>query len=200
MRGLSIAVLLTCAAFEAGRAQTPSSIEQTNPPVLVEAGARVRVTFPARRVREGTVVSSASDGLVVRWTGTDESSQVPFAAPIQLEVSRGMGPSHMAKRSAIGVIAGLGAGWLVGSFVTTENCHGDSTSAGCRNKQDPAYVPFSDHGPAGALAGGVLGAVVGGAWGLRRSEIWQRVAVGQRRVGLTVRRGDGVRVGAVVSY
>jgi hypothetical protein len=193
-------VLLTCAAFEAGRAQSPSSIDQSSPSVLVEPGARVRVTYPARRVREGMVVSSASDGLVVRWTGTAESERVPFSAPIQLEVSRGKGPSHALRRSAIGLIAGLGAGWLVGSFVTTENCHNDTTSPACSNKKDPSYVPFSDHGPAGALTGGVLGAVVGGALGLRRSEMWQRVAVGQTRVGMTLPRGGGVRVGALVSY
>jgi hypothetical protein len=133
--------------------------------LVVERGARVRITGPAQR-HVGTFEALRADTLVL----VDDSVQsIPLHTIDRFEVSRGRRPKTWTG-AQVGFLAGAAAGAAVGAVASS--CSGSECA------------PLSTGGwiAAGALvagaAGGVIGAIVGAT---THSDIWEEVPLDRLR-------------------
>lgn len=169
---------LAVAGVVGAASQTTADAQVTNPswPTIstLRSGDTVRVwaSAPPLSGRTALVAGLGSDTLSLgdlpgrRSLGA--AVAVPFRNLARIEVHRGYRRS--AGWTVAGVLLGLGAGALVGSFAgVTLECGGS-----CSDQGDLAGLAgFVIGGGLGAIAGGIAGGIIGGQ---RRSR-WQPVAL-----------------------
>jgi hypothetical protein len=152
--GTAIALLLSPAVASS---QDPSGIAP---------GSRIRITqLEAGKSRRssGTVVTAASDTVVLKLDGLGATAIYSLARISGLEVSRGR-TGHVAAGVGIGFLAGVGTGALVGALACKNQ--------GCLIGSDDAGAALT------ALAagiGGVVGMLVGAGIGAHKTDTWEAV-------------------------
>jgi hypothetical protein len=156
----------------------------------VAPGARVRVTSPGGEPRVGTLVALTPDTLVARWAAGD-SGAVALAQVTGLEVSRGL-RARPWQGAGYGLLTGAGIGGVIG-LVSYRGCGGRDNCIESGNAGTNAAAAALVIGAAGALVGGVVGA-------LSRSEAWQPVAAGRRVRLAAPPAGRGVVAGAALAF
>jgi hypothetical protein len=151
---------------------------------LLAPGERVRVTAPGIGVHERVCTFSAlrrDTALVMERGGT--LLALPLASITKLEVSRGR-RSRVGKGAVIGLLAGAGAGVLLGALDLAQEEGGAE------------YVLLGWAGlgaGAGALFGAVLGAVI-------RVDRWEPVRLYPVRVGLGSQRNGALTLSLSFSH
>jgi hypothetical protein len=148
-------------------------------------GDRVRVsTRDAGGPIVGTVVSMASERLVLAPEGGGAPVTLPFVSVRQVDVSRGRSPSWGTTLSygALGAVLGAAAGALAGPLVMSSDCRtvdrpGDNLGncllqVASGEDRARAAVMF---GAVGFGVGAIIGTIVG-------SERWDAIPVGPVRI------------------
>ena len=135
--------------------------------VPVNVGERVRVTTPSQRGAYryvGRVTQVQGDSLTVR-TSDSASHPVAIAQITKLEVSAGKHGNGW-RGTGYGTLIGFGAGAALGAAsYTKSNCAGATWFCGDNGRGADAL--------AGGILGGLVGAGVGGLWGaLHPTERW----------------------------
>lgn len=146
---------------------------QNPPPVTV--GIRVRVTAPDLDIDkyDGTVAAVRGDTLTV---GT---VQVGIASVTRLDVHQGR-KGNVGQGAIIGTLVGLPTGLALGVFYQQACSHASDIGETCL-----ALIPI------GAVAVGLVGALVGGTIGsLIKVDRWEEVPLDQLRVSFAPQR-DG---------
>jgi len=146
-------------------------VAMSQDPQAIVPGSRIRITqLEAGKSsrHEGTVVTAASDTVVLKLDGLGATATYSLARISGLEVSRGRN-GHVAVGVGVGFLAGAGTGALVGALA----CNG------CLNGRDemgPLAVAL------GAGIGGVVGILVGGSIGAHKTDTWEAVPSGSWHV------------------
>ncbi len=177
MRRLLISALLLLAGAPELVGQTNGDAEALEP--AVAKGMRVRVAVrSARDQLTGDIAQLKGDTLYLQVEGGEAPLAIPRSDLTTLDVSRGVG-----NMSTLGSVMGLSAGLLAGVLAYSSNkeeCARDAWQGLCElgNADDFLLIPGL------ALAGGVLGNVIGRAF---KTESWERVPIDELKVGLLPR-------------
>lgn len=155
-----------------------SQLSAPNPVLAVDAGSRVRVSAPifGSKKQVGTVVSLTADTLVLRQGANTANRSLATSDITSLEISRGT-QTHKAKGALWGTLIGAGSGAVLGYALYKEpKCN--SQGGGCFIIIGPdskgSNAAFS------AVAGGILGALVGTLFGARATDTWVPANVGKK--------------------
>jgi hypothetical protein len=160
-----------------------------DPGLGADSAARIRVLRIGDRVpQDGRLVSLRRDTLIYQLGECCVTDTAALSSLAEVDVSRGMDidPGRVLGGMTWGLLAGLGAGWLV-------------TAVGCR-------LPDSSElcGPGGARwipnLGGV-GLITGALWGVEsKEERWERVYPPEEAsLFVAPSANHGVRVGVALS-
>jgi len=164
----------------------------------VMVGSRVRAGGPGgSSVLEGIVTAVRGDTLELMTAG----SLVPFVLPLD-EVGRlelGVGrKGHGAIGAAVGLVAGFGLGWVIGS-VGYQPCEssGGLFDMSClmapESRADAATLTAALGGAGGILAGLLIGAAI-------TTERWELVPLSSLRVGLAPLPAGRLGLGAAFRF
>jgi hypothetical protein len=154
-------------------------VAMSQDPQAIVPGSRIRITqLEAGKSsrHEGTVVTAASDTVVLKLDGLGATATYSLASISGLEVSRGRN-RHVAVGVGVGFLAGAGTGALVGALACKNCLNG-------RDEMGPLVVAL------GAGIGGVVGMLVGGSIGAHKTDTWEAVPSSGWRVS-TVPTGAG---------
>lgn len=163
--------------------------QAATPALLVQPGARVRISQPGEDPRIAIVVAYTADSLVVQGAEFENDVALPLTRISRLEVSAG---SHrnVVNGMLLGTLIGGTAGFILG-VATYEPCTGF-----CLFTPDSR----STSGAVGAALFGVLGFTVGSLVGLQSHETWQQVPVDRKRVAIGVRQMHGAGIGVSLEF
>ncbi len=177
------AVLLAVATF---LAPAPAAQAQA-------AGTRIRVTTSSHERLTGRLVAQRADSLVLAADSGATIRTLAVFEVARIDTSRGMRKSTL-RSGAIGFLAGVSAGALVGAATSTPPpCEG----AFCFEGLEQVVGAMT-----GGLLGGVLGAGIGAYLGSREREGWSAVrrSAGISGVSIAPSGGSGVRVAASLRF
>ena len=140
-------------------------------------GKRVRIKAPSvfDRPLVGSIVTVSADSLVLRSEKQSTPLTIPLASVTNLEVSWAR-ESNAGKGSVIGLLAGAGIGFAIGS---TKGPFGDTGS-----KETGAGLAAL-FGLGGLMLGGTIGSTI-------RTEEWEEVPTDRIRLGLLPHRHGGL--------
>jgi hypothetical protein len=133
----------------------------------------------------------AGDTLAFVRAGRTDSTLIPLENIARLEIARGT-KSHFWSGAGIGLLAGGAIGWAAGY-----SQGGDPIDQSC------FFCNFitqtaEEKGATGAIAGGMVGSVIGGLSGLAyRTPRWRPAGAQDLRVGLMPGQGSTLRVALV---
>jgi uncharacterized protein YcfJ len=192
---------LTAACLIALTACNASLRAQATPSLT--PGTRVRVSAPALNLpeqEEGRILALQNDTMVVWLEGLADTVRLPLAQLATVDVSRGQHPA-VRKGVAFGLVLGGLLGALVGAVTYQEpvvRCGFLGGPPGCTDDFFGRGGAVLGGGALGALAGMVVGGVIGAVHG---SERWEPVHLGSRqsRVGLSLRPPSGPRSAPTLS-
>jgi hypothetical protein len=138
--------------------------------IRADTGSRVRIAAPVfgPKKQVGTVVSLTRDTLVLRQGASTASRSVATSDITALEVSRGT-HTRKAKGALWGLLIGAGTGAVLGyAFYQEPKCQ--NQEFGCIIFIGPdskgSNAAFS------AVAGGIVGALIGTLFGMGATESW----------------------------
>jgi hypothetical protein len=154
--------------------------------IAIERGQTIRVTVPELGIRLQVGEFEAVDGGMLVLSAPDSTLHYPLSAVSRLEVYRGR-ESHPWRGAGIGFLTGYATGFLVW-LAGVEGCYEGASTVSC------AAVLG---GGAGAIAGTLIGAFVGGV--LVKTARWDEVPLDGVRLSLMPRR-DGFAVGARIAF
>jgi hypothetical protein len=165
---------------------------------LMTPGAHLRIKLPGQHVWTSTLVALVDDSMLVRNASGTDTTLVRLTELSQLQVSAGVRRSgHVVRNSAIGVILGSGLGWMVGRSKTTggceigDPCFDDLACLLCLISASTPVPPVRDHAMAGTVVGGLVGGAVGLLVSQLRREDWRPVSVSPRRTAFMLSPGGG---------
>jgi hypothetical protein len=141
-------------------------------------GDRIRVSAPQvfARPLTGIYLGSGSGRVVVQEdVQRQDTVEIPLELVRRVEISRGY-PSSTMERVRRGALQGLGGGLLVGGSIGLIRGYG----AQYRNPDAGVNVPAVTARTAARL--GVVGTVLGSAFGLRARERWERLPISRLAV------------------
>ena len=156
---LTFPVVLTVVVSSVAMPATPEA-----QPAGLTPGAYVRINAPAYNLRDrtGTLVHAMPDSLTIKVNGRQPVT-LPMAGLSRIEISRGKNLGQGLRRgAAIGFVAGAVLGLL---------------AAATQPADDDDTLPYPVVGGGGALAGTLVGALVGLAAAPRR---WEDVALARQ--------------------
>jgi len=149
--------------------------------VLVDVGSRVRVAAPVfgtKTKQVGTVVAVTPDTVVLRLGATLPGRSLAAADIASLEVARGT-HTRKAQGAMWGTVIGAGVGGILGYALYKEpKCQ----STGFFSCFTFTIGPTSrgSNTTVSALAGGIVGALVGTAVGSRQTDTWVPASLAAR--------------------
>jgi hypothetical protein len=143
-------------------ASTPCSAQ--DPGLEADSAARIRVLRIGDRVpQDARLVSLRRDTLVYQVGGCCSTDTAALSSLAAIDVSRGIdiGPERVLGGMAFGLLAGMGAGWLVGEVRCSLPDSGELCGIGVG---------------VWMVALGAAGLITGAVWGMEsKEERWERI-------------------------
>jgi hypothetical protein len=174
------------AVFISGLLSAPCSAQQRT--TVADPGARVRIFRTGSQVpQDATLLEFGHDSVIVQPGGCCTVDTIPLSLLTAVDVSRGVSvdPGHVLGGMALGLMAGVAAGWTIGAVACKSPDAGELCGIGA--------IYWATILGAGGLTAGAL-------WGMEsKVERWDRIYPPRRASIFVAPNADrGFSIGVVI--